>query len=104
MGALVFFISSQTMNIRSIIIQRKIEFNVLFIKGLIEKHAFFVDRFWPVIDDALRTAALKRVEVRLLISHWNHTRSEIKYFLKSLVDLTGIKKNVVIKAVSIQFY
>nr|XP_018917049.1 PREDICTED: phospholipase D3-like [Bemisia tabaci] len=55
-------------------------------------------KFWPVIDDALRTAALKRVEVRLLISHWNHTRSEIKYFLKSLVDLTGIKKNVVIKA------
>ena len=32
-------------------------------------------KFWPFIDDALREAAISRgVKVRLLASHWDHTR------------------------------
>ncbi|XP_076054743.1 5'-3' exonuclease PLD3-like isoform X2 [Oratosquilla oratoria] len=47
-------------------------------------------KFWPVIDNALRAAAIERkVHVRLLASHWNHTRSDMKFFMKSLQDLTG---------------
>ena len=31
--------------------------------------------FWPVVDDALRKAAVERgVHVRLLLSLWDHTR------------------------------
>jgi phospholipase D3/4 len=42
-------------------------------------------KFWPDIDDALRKAAIERnVEVRLLGSHWNHTRKAMYRFLKSL--------------------
>ena len=48
--------------------------------------------FWPVIDDALRRAALERgVHVRLLGSHWNHTRSSMALFLKSLSALSNGK-------------
>ncbi|XP_063703810.1 5'-3' exonuclease PLD3-like isoform X2 [Culicoides brevitarsis] len=45
-------------------------------------------KFWPVIDDALRKVAIeKNVTVRLLISHWKHSRSDIDYFLHSLQAL-----------------
>lgn len=45
-------------------------------------------RYWPVIDDALRKAAFDRkVHVRLLASLWNHTRSDMKYYLRSLAAL-----------------
>ncbi|XP_020611844.1 phospholipase D3-like [Orbicella faveolata] len=44
--------------------------------------------YWPVIDDALRKAAFDRkVHVRLLASLWNHTRSDMKYYLRSLAAL-----------------
>merc|ERR1712037_1001189 len=46
--------------------------------------------FWPDIDDALRRAAINRgVRVRLLTSHWAHTRPAIARFLRSLADLSG---------------
>ncbi|RXG59183.1 Phospholipase D3 [Armadillidium vulgare] len=46
--------------------------------------------FWPIIDDELRRAALnKRVKVKLLASHWNHTREDMVRWLKSLQDLSG---------------
>ncbi|CAI5798222.1 phospholipase D3-like isoform X1 [Podarcis lilfordi] len=42
-------------------------------------------RFWPVIDDALRTAACeRRVKVRLLISCWKHSHPAMFVFLDSL--------------------
>ncbi|XP_061462229.1 5'-3' exonuclease PLD3-like [Rhineura floridana] len=42
-------------------------------------------RFWPVIDDALRSAACDRkVKVHLLISCWQHSRSTMFVFLTSL--------------------
>lgn len=56
--------------------------------------------FWPVIDDAIRKAAIERgVEVRMLISHWDHTRPNIKNYLKSLQDLSGAYKrtNITVK-------
>ena len=41
--------------------------------------------FWPVIDDALRRAAIERgVRIRLLASKWSHTRKEMFAFLNSL--------------------
>lgn len=51
--------------------------------------------FWPVIDDALRAAAINRgVSVRLLISHWAHTRPAITRYLTSLTSLSGTKPKV----------
>ncbi|XP_025031443.1 phospholipase D3-like isoform X2 [Python bivittatus] len=46
------------------------------------------ERFWPVIDNALRTAACdKRVTVRLLIGCWQHSRQNMFVFLESLMVL-----------------
>uniref|UniRef100_A0A336MHH7 CSON000579 protein n=1 Tax=Culicoides sonorensis TaxID=179676 RepID=A0A336MHH7_CULSO len=46
-------------------------------------------QFWPVIDDALRKVAIeKNVTVRLLISHWKHSRSDIDFFLHSLTAIS----------------
>ena len=47
-------------------------------------------QFWPFIDDALRAAAINRgVKVRLLASHWDHTRPAMVKFLTSLQDISG---------------
>ncbi|CAI2353226.1 unnamed protein product [Caenorhabditis sp. 36 PRJEB53466] len=46
------------------------------------------NRFWSEIDDALRDAAFRGVHVRLLISHWDHSRKEMLPFLKSLEAIT----------------
>lgn len=44
--------------------------------------------FWPVIDDALKTAAIDhKVKVRLLISQWNHSRPSEDNFLKSIISI-----------------
>ncbi|CAG0887143.1 unnamed protein product [Cyprideis torosa] len=41
--------------------------------------------FWPVIDDALKRAAVDRgVDVRLMASKWNHTRTALTGYLCSL--------------------
>jgi hypothetical protein len=58
-------------------------------------------RYWPIIDDALRTAAIDRqVQVRMLISNWNHTRKAAHYFLQSLVDINGSYRGVVVQVVN----
>lgn len=55
-------------------------------------------RHWPKIDDALRSAAIDRhVKVRLLISNWNHTRKAAQYFLRSLIDINGAYRGVVVE-------
>ncbi|XP_051171842.1 5'-3' exonuclease PLD3-like isoform X2 [Leptopilina boulardi] len=55
-------------------------------------------KFWPVIDNALKIAAIERkVNVRLLISWWKHSRMSEDHFLKSLEDLTNSYKNVKIE-------
>lgn len=54
--------------------------------------------FWPVIDDALRRAAIERkVRVELLMSEWAHTRPSMVKYLKSLQDLDGLDSHVHIK-------
>lgn len=56
-------------------------------------------KYWPIIDDALRTAAIERkIHIRLLISSWKYS-SKLEFpFLKSLVELTdnytGVKIEV----------
>uniref|UniRef100_A0A8D0GTY3 PLD phosphodiesterase domain-containing protein n=1 Tax=Sphenodon punctatus TaxID=8508 RepID=A0A8D0GTY3_SPHPU len=46
-------------------------------------------RFWPVIDNALRAAACQRkVNVRLLISCWQHSARSMFVFLESLSILS----------------
>lgn len=58
-------------------------------------------RFWPVVDNSLRAAAMERgVQVRLLGSHWNHTRADMKYYLKSLQDLNSTSTGMHIETVS----
>ncbi|KAK3907420.1 5'-3' exonuclease PLD3 [Frankliniella fusca] len=55
-------------------------------------------KFWPVIDNALRSSAINnKVEVQLLVSSWNHTRKAEILFLKSLTDISTVYKNVNIK-------
>ena len=50
--------------------------------------------FWPVIDDALRRAAIERgVEVKLLLSNWTSTRPQMRDYLKSLTDLSRCISN-----------
>ncbi|KAJ3619506.1 hypothetical protein MTP99_005183 [Tenebrio molitor] len=46
-------------------------------------------RFWPTIDDALKTAAIEHhVKVRMLISWWNHSRPSEDNFLKSIASIS----------------
>lgn len=46
-------------------------------------------RYWPIIDDALRSAAIEnKVQLKLLISWWNHSRPAEDYFLRSLQALS----------------
>ncbi|XP_070164828.1 5'-3' exonuclease PLD3 [Polyergus mexicanus] len=55
-------------------------------------------KYWPIIDNALRAAAIERkIDVRLLISWWKHSRPSESYFLKSLQDLTHSYTNVKIE-------
>ena len=52
----------------------------------------YLYRYWPVIDDALRTAAYERgVHVRLMGSYWEQTRVDMLKFLHSLgsLNITG---------------
>ena len=47
--------------------------------------------YWPVIDDALRTAAVERgVHVRVMASKWSHTRKSLHAYLRSLSALKGL--------------
>ncbi|KAF7232726.1 hypothetical protein EG68_07359 [Paragonimus skrjabini miyazakii] len=49
------------------------------------------NEFWPVIDNALRSAVIDRgLEVRLLISIWPHTPKTMRRYLSSLKALDGI--------------
>lgn len=62
-------------------------------------------RYWPRIDDALREAAVTRkVNVKLLISHWNHTRPVMLSFLKSLQALNSSEISVEVKLFVVPYY
>lgn len=58
-------------------------------------------RFWPVIDDALRKAAIdNRVSVKLLISYWKHSRPSEDFYLRSLADISNSYHNIDVQIVS----
>ena len=60
--------------------------------------------FWPDIDDALRRAAINRgVSVRLLASHWDHTRPAMLRYLASLQALSDVstKLDIQVKLFSV---
>lgn len=45
--------------------------------------------YWPLIDDALRAAAIDRkIKIKLLISWWKHSNPTEDYFLRSLQSLS----------------
>lgn len=50
--------------------------------------------FYPVIDNALRSAAARGVEIELMVSNWNTDQPDIDW-LKSLALVPGIKIKVV---------
>ena len=55
----------------------------------------FVFRFWPMIDDALRKAAIERkIHVKVMASWWNHSRSDLPDFLKSLSALSSNRVDI----------
>lgn len=58
-------------------------------------------RFWPALDNAIRSAAYRGVQVDLLISQWPHSNRAIVPYLKSLLEINkalpkpGGKVNIV---------
>ena len=51
-------------------------------------------RFWPIIDDALRSAVYNRgIKVRVMGSIWEHTEPDMIKFLKSLQSINGSGQN-----------
>ncbi|KAA3675433.1 phospholipase D3/4, partial [Paragonimus westermani] len=58
---------------------------------IVSYHSEKKNKFWPVIDNALRSAAIDRgLEVRLLISMWPHTPKTMRSYLSSLKAVDGI--------------
>jgi len=51
-------------------------------------------RFYPIIDNALRDAAVRGVKVKLLVSHWNTDKRSIVH-LKSLSLIPGIEVRII---------
>jgi phosphatidylserine/phosphatidylglycerophosphate/cardiolipin synthase-like enzyme len=51
-------------------------------------------RFYPVIDNALRDAAVRGVKVKLLVSHWNTDEQSVVH-LKSLSLIPGIEVRII---------
>ncbi|XP_049597491.1 5'-3' exonuclease PLD4 [Syngnathus scovelli] len=46
-------------------------------------------RYWPTIDNAIRTAAFRRVKIRMLISCWPNSFPGMLPFLRSLASLNS---------------
>ena len=59
-------------------------------------------KYWPVIDNALKVAAIERkIAIKLLISKWKHSRKSEDNFLKALEDITDSYGKVQIEVVSV---
>ncbi|KAL1422217.1 hypothetical protein MTO96_022349 [Rhipicephalus appendiculatus] len=59
-------------------------------------------RFWSVIDDALRRAAIENgVRVRLLVSKWSKTKPVMWNFVESLASLNTTNISIEVKAMMI---
>uniref|UniRef100_A0A914S7J2 PLD-like domain-containing protein n=1 Tax=Parascaris equorum TaxID=6256 RepID=A0A914S7J2_PAREQ len=57
-------------------------------------------RYWPVIDDAIRKAVLRGVEVKMLVAALHYPALGLR-FLSSLESLSGINTNGSIEAVQL---
>lgn len=59
-----------------------------------------MNRYWPVIDNALRVAAVEnRVSIKLLVSWWNHSAPSEDFFLRSIEALSDSYSGVDIHVV-----
>ncbi|KAJ8979443.1 hypothetical protein NQ317_006757 [Molorchus minor] len=55
-------------------------------------------KYWPVIDDALKAAAIEhKVKVKLLISWWKYSRPSEDYFLRSIASIDKAYRGVSIE-------
>ncbi|MFH4981283.1 hypothetical protein AB6A40_007992 [Gnathostoma spinigerum] len=73
------------------VIQTAKRFIHIAVMDYVPSTLYFTDnKYWPVIDDALRSAAFDRhLHVKLLMSKWNHTRRVIFNYLRSLEDISA---------------
>lgn len=103
---------SDTINSRTFISSSPMEFNpkgrehdLNTIVGLMENASRFVrvsvmdylpttlyqppgkNKFWPAIDNAIRSAAYRGIQVDLLISQWPHTNRAVVPYLKSMLEI-----------------
>lgn len=77
--------------------------SICFLKLKIIQWISLNSRYWPVIDNALRAAAIdRRVSVKLLISWWKHSRPAEDYFLNSLKVISNSYPGVDLQVVCIQ--
>lgn len=54
------------------------------------------NRYWPIIDDALRAKVYREeVVVRVLVSKWNHTERYMQQHLESLLAINGAIKGAI---------
>lgn len=61
----------------------------------------FFHSYWPIIDNALRAAAIdNRVSIKLLISYWKHSKPSEDFFLRSLDAISNSYPNVDIQIVN----
>uniref|UniRef100_A0A183BYH3 PLD phosphodiesterase domain-containing protein n=1 Tax=Globodera pallida TaxID=36090 RepID=A0A183BYH3_GLOPA len=57
--------------------------------GLYSCNNLHAERFWPPIDDAIRTAAYRGVKVELLVSLWPHSNERAIFFFRSLLEINA---------------
>ncbi|KAF8795924.1 5'-3' exonuclease PLD3 like protein [Argiope bruennichi] len=63
------------------------------------------DHYWPQIDDAIRrVAVIKRLQVRILASYWNHTKPTMMSFLRSLNALNSDVFDIEVKIFVVPTY
>ncbi|GFQ94612.1 5'-3' exonuclease PLD3 [Trichonephila clavata] len=63
------------------------------------------DHYWPAIDDALRrVTVVKRLQVRILASYWNHTKPTMMSFLRSLHALNSDVFDIEVKIFVVPTY
>ena len=74
---------------------------LFFLKTFKSEYFLFPCRYWPVIDNAIRQAAYDRgVQVRMIMSNWDHTKKEMIPMLQSLQDFGKACKSGNISVVS----
>lgn len=60
-------------------------------------------KFWPVLDNALRFAIMRGVDVKLIVAALHNPEISLR-FVKSLEALQGLTENATFEAVNIIFF